>query len=444
MFEPTSIFGQVIFNLLIVLTPIFFYQLIFSKFNNNRLTQIISGIIFGCASILSMAFPVVSSNFGNGFLWDLRWIPFVICVLYMGYVPGAVSAILLVAFRFFLGGMTASINTLFDAIILFILFSILRKKYHQFKMINKYLMNIVFSVITFSVICISLWIYFSYLHKLASFYSLGFDLFFQMGLSYLVGIMVFTYFTENMINRIKIMEQIHRAEKLNIVSELAASIAHEVRNPLTVVRGFIQLAKNEVDNTIQGYMNTAIRELDRAEKIISDYLNFAKPKLDVKKEEVNISCSINEMILLMQSYANLKGIQLNNHIDQNLFIEADDLKFKQVLLNLIKNAIEATEQGHVDVDASYSEKKGHIIVNVTDTGMGMTKEQLQKLGKPYYTTKSEGTGLGLMVTFRLIEAIGGTLTFDSKLNQGTKATICIKGYKKEATNIHYLDNDSIA
>ncbi|WP_235425079.1 ATP-binding protein [Heyndrickxia ginsengihumi] len=74
----------------------------------------------------------------------------------------------------------------------------------------------------------------------------------------------------------------------------------------------------------------------------------------------------------------------------------------------------------------------------------MTKEQLQKLGKPYYTTKSEGTGLGLMVTFRLIEAIGGTLTFDSKLNQGTKATICIKGYKKEATDIHYLDNDSIA
>ncbi|WP_161783362.1 histidine kinase dimerization/phospho-acceptor domain-containing protein [Heyndrickxia ginsengihumi] len=165
-----------------------------------------------------------------------------------------------------------------------------------------------------------------------------------------------------MINRIKIMEQIHRAEKLNIVSELAASIAHEVRNPLTVVRGFIQLAKNEVDNTIQGYMNTAIRELDRAEKIISDYLNFAKPKLDVKKEEVNISCSINEMILLMQSYANLKGIQLNNHIDQNLFIEADDLKFKQALLNLIKNAIEATEQGHVDVDASYSEKRGILLL----------------------------------------------------------------------------------
>jgi two-component system, sporulation sensor kinase B len=426
----TNLVGQVFLNLLIVLTPIYFYQFIFSRANKKRV-QIFSGIAFGLAAILSMEFPIITGDFGNGFIWDLRWVPFVICVLYMGPISGAISGLLLIGYRFTLGGMAASFNSLVLAIILFVAFLLLRRIYHDFSNMKKYLVSIGAAVFTFITALSGIWVHFRYLNRLDFFYDEKWILYIQMSCSYIVGILIYTYFTEQMITSLHLVEKLHKSEKLNIVSELAASIAHEVRNPLTVVRGFIQLSKNGVDPTLQGYMDTAIHELDRAEGIISDYLDFAKPQLDAKNEEFNISVSINEMILLMKSYANIKGITLDSRIEAELYINGDNFKFKQALLNLIKNAIEATERGHVEVTASYSERKGSVIIEVMDTGAGMTKEQLQVLGRPYYTTKSGGTGIGLMVTLRLIDAMGGNLSFQSEVGKGTKATISIKGMTKQ-------------
>jgi two-component system, sporulation sensor kinase B len=422
MSESTYLIGQVLFNLLIVLTPIYFYQFIFSHSHTKR-DKIIAGLAFGLASILSMSFPIVSSE---GVLLDLRWIPFVICVLYMGHISGAISGLLLIVYRFSFGGMDASLNELCVIVILFISFLLIRKKYFEFNRVKKYISSMIAAGFTFSIVLAAIAVHFFYHNQLDFFYGQGLGLFLIIGVTYMVGFLIYTYFTENMIASHKLVEQVHKAEKLNIVSELAASIAHEVRNPLTVVRGFIQLSKEKVDETTQSYMDTAIRELDRAEGIVSDYLNFAKPQQNSKDEEFNLSVSIKEIILLMQSYANIKGIKLTSCIEKELFLDGDNSKFKQALLNLIKNAIEATEVGQVEVVARYSEKKDYVIIEVSDTGDGMSKDQLQAIGQPYVTTKTQGTGLGLMVTLRLIEAMGGTLTFESEVSKGTIATIKIK------------------
>lgn len=432
--SSSGLVGQVFFNLLIVLTPIYVYQLLFSS-TNKKLVTVLSGVLFGLASIISMTFPIIFGHYEGVFLWDLRWVPFVICVLYMGPVAGAISGLLLVIYRFTLGGVVAGLLVLTTAIILYVSFLYLRKSFHDYSIGKKYVTKVFAAVYSFTIVFGAICLHFTYLGRVDFMHSQGLTLYMILGASYVISMVVYTYFTENTLASIRLREHVHKAEKLNIVSELAASIAHEVRNPLTVVRGFIQLTKIKVDKTLQSYMDTAIHELDRAEQIISDYLNFAKPQLESKTEKFNMSKALEELILLMQSYANIKGIPLIQNIEEELYIIGDHFKFKQAILNLTKNAIEATEHGQVEVTASFSEKKQMITIQVKDTGTGMTSEQLQRLGDPYYTTKSQGTGLGLMVTFRLIESIGGTLKFESALGKGTKAMFVIKGTRKEITTL---------
>ncbi|MBY0121763.1 sensor histidine kinase [Bacillus sp. S/N-304-OC-R1] len=428
--EPTSLIKDIFVNLLIVLSPIYFYQWIFSN-PNKKFYKVLAGICFGAASILSMEFPIIHASYGGTFIWDLRYFPFVICILYMGPISGTICGILLVSYRFFLGGSAASLNVFISSIILFAAFILFRPIFHKLSIVKKYLVSFISSILIFALVIISINIHFHLVGLSSS--IINSELLFQTAISYILCFLIYTYFTESKLNRLNLVEEIHKAEKLNIVSELAASIAHEIRNPLTVVRGFIQLTKSKVDPTTQNYMNTAINELDRAETIISDYLNFAKPQLTERFESFNASIGIKETILLMNSYANIKGIELNSQIDKEVYIEGDPLKFKQALLNIIKNAIEATDKGNVSVLASFNHKKGQVIIEVIDTGSGMSKEHLQKIGKAFYTTKTEGTGLGLMVTFRLIEAIGGSLTFESEVGKGTKATITVKGAQKDLT-----------
>jgi len=429
LLTSSSSIGQVLFNLLIVLSPIYFYQLIFSHSTKKR-TDLFAGLVFGFASILSMYFPILSGELNGGFLWDLRWVPFVICALYMGKVSTIICGLLLVGYRFTLGGFLASVNVLVVALILYLLIILIKKKYHELRKVSKVLITLFTSILTFFVVISAILLHFLYLNQLEFLYQLGSHLYLQMGVSYVIGIMIYAYFTESVRSNLKLSEQIHDAEKLNIVSELAASIAHEVRNPLTVVRGFIQLTKVKVDKELHHYMDTAIDELDRAESIISDYLNFAKPQQDMKTEEIRVGKSLKEIILLMQSYANIKGIKLEHHIEKDLYTKVDPFKFKQAILNLVKNAIEATDSGSVKITVTFCEKSQVISIQVIDTGLGMTVEQLQGIGKPYHTTKENGTGLGLMVTIRLIEAMGGTLKFESEPGKGTIVNIKFKGVRK--------------
>ena len=141
--------------------------------------------------------------------------------------------------------------------------------------------------------------------------------------------------------------QLVQSEKLTIVSELAASVAHEVRNPLTVVRGFIQLLFSN-DNTKEppankDYKNLVLSELDRAQDIITSYLDIAKQNY-YQIESLNLSKLLEECASLMTSYANFKSVTIHQSIEPDLYIQGDVTKIKQVMINLIKNAIEAAPE----------------------------------------------------------------------------------------------------
>ncbi|MBB3112386.1 signal transduction histidine kinase [Paenibacillus phyllosphaerae] len=215
--------------------------------------------------------------------------------------------------------------------------------------------------------------------------------------------------------------QLQQSERMQIISELAASIAHEIRNPLQVTRGFLQLLSRNATEANKNYYGMAINELDRAAGIITDYLTFAKPEqetmvlMDVKQELSTMETIIRPMVML-------HGGILNVEASEHLKIIGSSAKFKQAFMNMLKNSVESLqEDGTIDVVAY--EENSAVVIRISDNGLGMDEDQLAKLGNPYFSTKTKGTGLGLMVTFRIIEAMNGTLVFHSEKGKGTEATI---------------------
>ncbi|WP_339317382.1 HAMP domain-containing sensor histidine kinase [Paenibacillus sp. FSL R10-2734] len=212
--------------------------------------------------------------------------------------------------------------------------------------------------------------------------------------------------------------ELQRSEKMEIISELAASVAHEVRNPLQVTRGFLQILGERSDHKDREYMKMAIAELDRATVIISDFLTFAKPGLETI-ERLDVSEELRHVSGILSPLANLQGGVIELNLQSGLCVIGSSAKFKQAFINIIKNSIEALqENGLIRVTAWQSQ--AHIMISVRDNGEGMDGSELARLGEPYYSNKIKGTGLGLMVTFRIIEAMEGTTEFQSEKGEGTE------------------------
>jgi two-component system sporulation sensor kinase B len=215
--------------------------------------------------------------------------------------------------------------------------------------------------------------------------------------------------------------RLQRSEKLEIISELAASIAHEVRNPLQVTRGFLQLLTMKVSEQEKEYMNLAISELDRAAEIITDFLTFAKPQME-HVEQLHIESELKQIEGIIIPLAHLHGGDIEMNIPRDLYIQGNSSKFKQAVINIIKNSIEALQGlGQIKIWAYHKEDK--VLIHIRDTGEGMDAAALSRLGEPYFSTKTKGTGLGLMVTFRIIEIMGGNIKFLSEKGKGTEVIL---------------------
>ncbi|WP_240620201.1 sensor histidine kinase [Peribacillus acanthi] len=243
-------------------------------------------------------------------------------------------------------------------------------------------------------------------------------------IGYVVTLFLMIYFTE-FLRENKLMKiAIQESEKMTVVSELAASIAHEVRNPLTVVKGFIQLIEKEENSSNKQYMKLVLSELDRAESLISDYLNLAK-KTEIQKKPIDISDLIKSIHSVIQSYSNINGVRIQTSIEQKLYVLGDMGKLKQAFYNILKNGIEAVldDQGLVEIKVYRSLRSVH--VEFSDNGIGMNDDELLKIGEPFYTNKESGTGLGVMVTKAIIHDHGGSISYESTLRQGTLVKVSL-------------------
>ncbi len=217
------------------------------------------------------------------------------------------------------------------------------------------------------------------------------------------------------------------SEILTALGQLAAGIAHEIRNPLTSLKGFLQLM-DEGKNYSQTYGEIMLSEFERIESIVSELLLLARPQ-DVKYEYSNVDTIVKNVLLLLETQANMKSIEIRKSIPSNLpQIRCVENELKQVIINIVKNAIEATPEGGqitVSISVDYDDT---LKIEIIDSGVGIPKERLDKIGQPFYTTKEKGTGLGLMVSFKIIENHAGKMTFISEPEKGTTVTIRLPIY----------------
>ncbi|PAD67734.1 two-component sensor histidine kinase [Bacillus sp. 7586-K] len=225
-------------------------------------------------------------------------------------------------------------------------------------------------------------------------------------------------------------EQIQQSERLKTTGQLAAAVAHEIRNPLTVVKGFLQLYKDdpEVNNDKKGHFTLMIDELNTAEQVISQFLAVAKPTKELETETVNVKSVLQSVTDLLLSYGLLHDKKIELEMIEDCYIAANNIEMKQLLINIIKNAIEASKEG----DSVYivaGRKKDAVEIKVIDYGTGMTEEEVNSLGTPFYSLKSKGTGLGMMICFNIAAKYKGTIRFQSAKGKGTTVTISFPAIK---------------
>ncbi|OCT15037.1 hypothetical protein A8709_13035 [Paenibacillus pectinilyticus] len=210
-------------------------------------------------------------------------------------------------------------------------------------------------------------------------------------------------------------ELLERTEKLSTIGQLAAGVAHEIRNPLTALKGFTQLLKSKYSDP---YFTIMLEELNRINLIVNEFMLLSKPSIsDMKPNHIKIL--IDNVIILLQAQAISNSVLIVNEFTENMPpISCDPNQLKQVFINIIRNAIEAMPNGgNLTIHSEETPEK--LFIRFIDQGNGIPKEQLAKLGQPFFTTKEKGTGLGLMVCYNIIEAHKGTMFIESEQGRGT-------------------------
>jgi two-component system, sporulation sensor kinase E len=244
-----------------------------------------------------------------------------------------------------------------------------------------------------------------------------------------VGMMMLRDITER-----KEMElQIRKSDTLNIVGELAAGIAHEIRNPMTALKGFIQLLQGSIKEDYSMYFNVIMSELKRIESIITEFLVLAKPQA-IQYQQNDICKIMQDTIDLISAQAMMHNVQIIADFAPQLpLIYCEPNQLKQVFINILKNAIEVMPKGGDITVRIWQIDRNHIRISITDQGCGIPQDKIKKLGEPFYTTKERGTGLGLMVSYKIIEEHQGKIDVESEVGVGTTfyITLPIKRVEKE-------------
>ncbi|NMO98114.1 CheR family methyltransferase [Paenibacillus lemnae] len=237
-------------------------------------------------------------------------------------------------------------------------------------------------------------------------------------------IIQFVKFSEDITDRKHAEEMMRKNEMLSAVGQLAAGVAHEIRNPLTALKGFTKLMSNKgMGNDM--YIEIMLNELNRIEQIVSELLVLAKPQA-VDFLEKDLSPILQDVLMLLESQANMNNVEMHAVFGEGLKVLGVENQLKQVFINVLKNAIEAMPAGgRVDVIADIHKDEEHITIQFIDNGAGIPASKLAKLGEPFYSTKNKGTGLGLMVSYKIIQNHKGTILFESEEGSGTTVTISI-------------------
>lgn len=211
-----------------------------------------------------------------------------------------------------------------------------------------------------------------------------------------------------------------RLERLHLIGEMAAAIAHEVRNPMTTVQGFLQLSRKSNRVLTDSYIDMMLEELGRANSIITEFLTLAKNKAtDLKIHSLNEI--VTSILPLLQAEAIISSKQVETCLEVVSDLRLDEKEIRQLILNIAMNGLDSMEDGGVLLIKTWQDGQ-QVMLKISDTGSGIPDEVLQKLGTPFFTTKEKGTGLGLAVCYSIASRHNASIAVDTG-SRGTSFTI---------------------
>lgn len=200
-------------------------------------------------------------------------------------------------------------------------------------------------------------------------------------------------------------------------------ITHEIKNPIAVVKGYLDMFDTNNKEKSEKYVGIIKNEIDRTLNLLTDFMEFTKIK--VEKKESDFNALIDDVKEVLIPFFIAKNISYYFEVEENLKLNIDYLRMKQVILNIIKNAVESCEKDFGHVSTTIFTDSESLYIYVKDNGSGMSKETLDKMLTPFYTTKEKGTGLGVSLSKEIIEAHGGNLSYTSDLGKGTVCKITL-------------------
>ncbi|RFU67901.1 sensor histidine kinase [Peribacillus saganii] len=404
-------YDKILLQMLMVLFPIILYLALAKEPRGEKRERTLWGIVCAATMVLSIS---VAIKIDNGIFLDLRMVPWFLAFIYGGTGTGILVTLFFFGARFLAGG-----SGMIPAFIVMIISSLvvykLQDKFQTWTPKKRITVSIIFLIVSSSMLPL---IGSILLHESITLMKLAIYIFFVIE----NGIMAWfaVYLMESHHEKRQLIKEVQKNEKLNVVGQLAASVAHEIRNPMTSVRGFIQLLTTSENISVseKDYLKVCLAELDRANDIISDYLSLGTNQSSEQFRKLDINKEAEKSIKSLSSYAMFHGVNVSSEIQENAHIVGISGRVQQMFINLIKNAIEAAApHGHVTVKIHTEREK--VIIRISDDGIGMDEQQIENLGLPYYSTKDRGTGLGLMVTLQIIRDMGGEFKVKSEKGTGT-------------------------
>ena len=238
---------------------------------------------------------------------------------------------------------------------------------------------------------------------------------------------IFTYISLSLFNKgeeiMNLNNILKDTKKLQYLYESFSKLTHELKNPITVCKGYLEMLNNNDNNKVEKYLPIISSEIDRALNVINDFSSLGK-LTSLNKEELDIELLLTEIITTLSPIFKKENALITLNISDEIYINGDYNRLKQVFVNILKNALEAQkEQIPLEVLINVKSYKHYIKIDITDNGIGMDKDVLENMNKIFYTTKTNGNGLGVVLSNEIIEMHNGTLKYLSTKDIGTTVSI---------------------
>ncbi len=401
---------HLLFNLSLLLVLLFFFQIqIERRLIEKRQKFIQFGYVF-----LAITLCMVFSFYLNPQIRiDLRLIPLLIGGLYFG--SGLIFACFSILIRAFIGIDSGFMVTVVVSLTLGVFLHFLKPFFLKQSKPRRYIVLIFFSMVSSVFFLVTI----HYLnHPNHPVFDIEFLLAYVIVSS--VGAAIIAYAIESVQYNRKMREQIIKAKRIEALGQMGAAMSHEIRNPLTSAKGFLQFISEDktLNQNHSEYIGIVMQELDQAEEVIANYLTFAKPSMG-SVEDIDIRVSVKKVLTEHSSLIENNQIVVEETLNSVSSIQGDKQMLERCFYNLLKNSIDSMPDGG-SLNILINETKKEIKLTVTDTGYGMTEEQINRLGEPVYSLDEEnGTGLNMMMVHSGIRAMNGTLDIQSKRNEWT-------------------------